>query len=325
MENIVLEIRNAKIGNPQSKNAIVEHVDIELRKKQMIGIVGESGCGKSITGLSVMGLLPRSIQVLSGGIFFKGKEISALEEREMRKICGKEISMIFQEPLRALHPLHKVGSQIEEVLKLHMDLSKQEAKQRTFELMHQVGIPAVEKRYNQYPHQLSGGLNQRIMIAMAIAANPSVLIADEPTTALDVTIQAQILRLLRSLKEEMDLSVILISHDLAVICENCDYVYVMYCGEIVEQAEVRQLFENPRHPYTKALIQAYPNPEKKAEELKSIPGAVPTVEKIPDGCRFAERCAYCTQRCVKEKPGLYQQKDRTRVRCFLYEEGLENE
>lgn len=320
MTKPLLEIADLTVGDPKAKNPIVENISMKVEKKQIVGIVGESGCGKSMTNLAVMGLLPANIKIQSGHVFFEGTDLTKLSEKEMRQIRGKDISMIFQEPARALHPLHKVGRQIEENLKLHTSLSGQELKKKTIELMHSVGIPEAGLRYNQYPHQLSGGLNQRIMIAMAIAANPSLVIADEPTTALDVTIQAQILKLLRSLREELEISVLLISHDLAVICENCDYVYVMYCGQIVEEASIETFFDSPKHPYTQALILASPDPEKKTEELRPIPGIVPPVDQIPKGCRFADRCQFSTSHCEMEAPGYYRQADGSAVRCFLYEE-----
>ena len=228
MEDIVLQVKDVTIGDKKSGYSIVDKVNIEVKKQQIVGIVGESGCGKSMTSLAIMQLMPVNIAIKEGQILFSGEELTALKEKELRKVRGKDISMIFQEPVRALHPLHKVGKQIEESLKIHTNLSKEDRKKQTISLMKSVGIPDAEMRYDQYPHQLSGGLNQRIMIAMAIAADPSLIIADEPTTALDVTIQAQILQLLRSLRERRGVSLILISHDLAVICENCDYVYVMY-------------------------------------------------------------------------------------------------
>lgn len=319
MNNTILEIKNLSVGDPKSEHPIVEKANIRVAKKQTVGIVGESGCGKSMTSLAVMNLLPFNIKVLSGNILFNGTDLASLSEKQIRKLRGRDISMIFQEPVRALHPLHKVGKQIEESLTLHLDLPRSDLKKKTIELMSSVGIPDAAARYRQYPHQLSGGLNQRVMIAMAIAANPSLLIADEPTTALDVTIQAQILKLLRSLRENLGISIILISHDLAVICENCDYVYVMYCGQIVEEATVRTFFDCPKHPYTKALIQASPDPEKKADTLFSIPGTVPTIEQMPMGCRFAERCPFKSNRCLSEAPKIYHQDDGTAVRCFLYE------
>lgn len=321
MEEQLLKVEHLTIGDPKAKHPIVEQMDLEVRKKQMVGVVGESGCGKSMTSLGIMQLLPSNIKIQSGKILFQGKELTEIKEQDMRKIRGKELSMIFQEPVRALHPLHKVGKQIEESLKIHTNMTKEERKAKTIQLMEAVGIPKADMRYHQYPHQLSGGLNQRVMIAMAIAVNPLLLIADEPTTALDVTIQAQILELLRSLRDQMGISIMLISHDLAVICENCDYVYVMYCGQIVEEAEARTFFEMPKHPYTKALIQASPDPEHKAETLASIPGTVPSIDAIPAGCRFAERCPFKTERCVRECPDLYRQADGAVVRCFLYEEG----
>ena len=321
MEDIVLQVKDVTIGDKKSGYSIVDKVNIEVKKQQIVGIVGESGCGKSMTSLAIMQLMPVNIAIKGGQILFSGEELTALKEKELRKVRGKDISMIFQEPVRALHPLHKVGKQIEESLKIHTNLSKEDRKKQTISLMKSVGIPDAEMRYDQYPHQLSGGLNQRIMIAMAIAADPSLIIADEPTTALDVTIQAQILQLLRSLRERRGVSLILISHDLAVICENCDYVYVMYCGQIVEEADVRTFFQSPKHPYTQALIQASPDPEKKIDQLMAIKGTVPSIENIPEGCRFAERCPHKTERCTKVEPKLYEQNDGTKVKCFLFEEG----
>lgn len=321
MEDIVLQVKDVTLGDKKSGYSIVDKVNIEVKKQQIVGIVGESGCGKSMTSLAIMQLMPVNIAIKEGQILFSGEELTALKEKELRKVRGKDISMIFQEPVRALHPLHKVGKQIEESLKIHTNLSKEDRKKQTISLMKSVGIPDAEMRYDQYPHQLSGGLNQRIMIAMAIAADPSLIIADEPTTALDVTIQAQILQLLRSLRERRGVSLILISHDLAVICENCDYVYVMYCGQIVEEADVRTFFQSPKHPYTQALIQASPDPEKKIDQLMAIKGTVPSIENIPEGCRFAERCPHKTERCTKVEPKLYEQNDGTKVKCFLFEEG----
>ncbi len=320
-EDIVLQVKDVTIGDKKSGYSIVDKVNIEVKKQQIVGIVGESGCGKSMTSLAIMQLMQVNIAIKEGQILFSGEELTALKEKELRKVRGKDISMIFQEPVRALHPLHKVGKQIEESLKIHTNLSKEDRKKQTISLMKSVGIPDAEMRYDQYPHQLSGGLNQRIMIAMAIAADPSLIIADEPTTALDVTIQAQILQLLRSLRERRGVSLILISHDLAVICENCDYVYVMYCGQIVEEADVRTFFQSPKHPYTQALIQASPDPEKKIDQLMAIKGTVPSIENIPEGCRFAERCPHKTERCTKVEPKLYEQNDGTKVKCFLFEEG----
>ena len=321
MEDIVLQVKDVTIGDKKSGYSIVDKVNIEVKKQQIVGIVGESGCGKSMTSLEIMQLMSVNIAIKEGQILFSGEELTALKEKELRKVRGKDISMIFQEPVRALHPLHKVGKQIEESLKIHTNLSKEDRKKQTIFLMKSVGIPDAEMRYDQYPHQLSGGLNQRIMIAMAIAADPSLIIADEPTTALDVTIQAQILQLLRSLRERRGVSIILISHDLAVICENCDYVYVMYCGQIVEEADVKTFFQSPKHPYTQALIQASPDPEKKIDQLMAIKGTVPSIENIPEGCRFAERCPHKTERCTKVEPKLYEQNDGTKVKCFLFEEG----
>lgn len=322
MGEIVLETKNLKIGNIKAANPIVDNVSLIINEKEIIGIVGESGCGKSMTGLAVMDLLPSNIKILSGEIKFKGKNIT---RQDISKIRGKDMAMIFQEPTKSLHPLHKVGKQIEEVFKIHTNLSKKEAKKKTIELMKAVEIPNAEVRYEQYPHQLSGGLNQRVMIAMAIAMNPKLLIADEPTTALDVTIQNQILKMLRFLRDSLGISFVLISHDLAVVCENCDYIYVMYCGQIVEEGDVRTFFLNPKHPYTKALIQASPDPDKRNVQLKPIEGKVPSIDNIPKGCRFAERCRYRECFCQEHSPELFRQKDGSAVRCFRYEGGRRGE
>lgn len=320
MKDTFLHVKGLTIGSPKDGYAIVENVEMEVKRKEIVGIVGESGCGKSMTSLGIMRLLPANVEIQSGSIQLEELELTALTEKELRKIRGKEISMIFQEPVRALHPLHKIGKQIEECLKVHTAIRKAERKEKTIALMKEVGIPEPEIRYEQYPHQLSGGLNQRVMIAMAIAAQPKLLIADEPTTALDVTIQVQILKLLRTLRETLGISIMLISHDLGIICENCDYVYVMYCGEIVEEADVRTFFANPRHPYSCALIAASPDPEKRVEELKAIPGMIPALNEMPEGCRFEDRCPFRTMKCKEKKPKMYRQKDGAAVRCFLYEE-----
>lgn len=325
MNDKLLEMKDVTIGSPKSDHPIVDRVSITVRKQSITGIVGESGCGKSMTSLAVMNLLPTGISILSGSIRLEDQELCGFSEKEFRSIRGDRISMIFQEPVRALHPLHRVGKQIEENLRVHKKLSKEEYKAKTLELMRSVGIPNPELRYHQYPHQLSGGLNQRVMIAMAIAGDPSLLIADEPTTALDVTIQAQILKLLRSLRHTLGISMILISHDLAVICENCDDIYVMYCGQVVESASTKTLFQSPKHPYTRALIQASPDPGKKVEVLPSIPGTVPSADQIPKGCRFADRCRFCEKHCREKAPELYTQSDGSAVRCFRFEQEEKHE
>ena len=320
MEDIVLQVKDVTIGDKKSGYSIVDKVNIEVKKQQIVGIVGESGCGKSMTSLAIMQLMPVNIAIKEGQILFSGEELTALKEKELRKVRGKDISMIFQEPVRALHPLHKVGKQIEESLKIHTNLSKEDRKKQTISLMKSVGIPDAEMRYDQYPHQLSGGLNQRIMIAMAIAADPSLIIADEPTTALDVTIQAQILQLLRSLRERRGVSIILISHDLAVICENCDYVYVMYCGQIVEEADVRTFFQSPKHPYTQALLSAVPVPDPTAKrERILLEGSIPSAHKPPTGCKFHTRCPKCMECCKTQAPERYEVDDGHYVYCHLYD------
>lgn len=325
MKNI-LNIKNLKIGINEKKKfiEIVNGVDINIYKNQVVGLVGESGCGKSLTALSIVKLLSPPVKLLEGSIELDGIELTKLKRKEMQNIRGKDISIIFQEPMRALNPLHKVGDQVKEVLKIHTNIDSREAKNRVIEIFKAVGIPEPDKRYNAYPHQLSGGLNQRIMIAIAIILKPKLIIADEPTTALDVTIQAQILELMKYLRDTMDSSILLITHDLAVVCETCDYVYVMYSGQIVESASVYDLFRNPKHPYTKGLIDSIPKVEKRMDKLFTIPGIVPDFCNIPEGCRFYPRCSYAMDVCKLKKPELYHVEDGHSVRCFLCCKGNEN-
>lgn len=324
--NSVLNIKNLRIGIDTRKKFIefVNGVDIDIHRNQIVGLVGESGCGKSMTALSITQLLSSPVKILGGSIELDGMELTKLNEKEMQNVRGKDISIIFQEPVRALNPLHRVGEQVKEVLKIHSNIDPKEAKNKVIEIFKAVGIPEPEKRYNDYPHQLSGGLNQRIMIAIAIILKPKLIIADEPTTALDVTIQAQILELMKGLRDTMDSSILLITHDLAVVCETCDYVYVMYSGQIVEKALVYDLFRNPKHPYTKALIDSVPQVYKKMDKLFAIPGRVPDFSDVPEGCRFYPRCSYAMDICKSKKPELYCVEDNHEARCFLYCKGNDN-
>lgn len=295
----------------------VDGVSLDVKKGETLGLVGESGCGKSVTALSIMRLIPTPPgKIVGGKIIFEGKNLIELSEKEMRKIRGKKISMIFQEPMTSLDPMFTIGHEIMEVLRLHQDLEKNEARNRAIELLRSVGFSDPEERVDVYPHELSGGMRQRAMIAMALACNPSLLIADEPTTALDVTIQAQILRLINELKDEFDASVILITHDLGVIAESCDRVALMYAGYVVEHTDVERFFHNPQHPYAKGLMKAIPRLDTDTKRLDIIRGTVPNLFEIPTGCPFHPRCDYCFERCKKEIPNLMEIEKNHLVRCW---------
>ena len=320
-ESIVLDIRNLKSHFFTAKGEVpaVDGVSIQVPAGKIIGIVGESGCGKSMTAMSVMGLLRYPGKVVDGTITLDGRDITHLSPRELSQVRGNEISMIFQEPMTSLNPVITVGRQVREAILLHQKVSKEEAKQRVIDIFRAVGIPEPEKRYNSYPHQLSGGLRQRVMIGMAMVCKPKVMIADEPTTALDVTIEAQILRLMKKLCREQGTSIILITHNMGVVAEICDYVYVMYAGKVMEQAETFALFENTSHPYTRGLLRSIPKLDEKVERLYTIEGVVPNLLHLPEGCNFCTRCQEADERCRKEKPALYQAGDGHGVRCFKYE------
>lgn len=297
----------------------VDRVSFELAKGSSLGIVGESGSGKSVTSLTIMGLLQNANSEITGRIDFEGKDLLKLSPEEMRKIRGKSVSMIFQEPMTSLNPLHTCGKQIMEPILIHQkDVSKQEAKKYAIEMLRMVGIPSPEQRFHEYPHQMSGGMRQRIMIAIALACNTKLLIADEPTTALDVTIQAQILDLMNSLKKKRDMSIIMITHDLGVVKEMCEKVVVMYTGQIVEKSPTELVFADPLHPYTKGLLNAIPKISNKVERLEAIEGTVPDALKMPSGCSFHPRCKYATEKCKVEAPPLFKLEDGREVRCFIY-------
>ncbi len=295
----------------------VDGVDITIPKGKIIGLVGESGCGKSMTARSIMGLLKYPGRIAGGSILYDGMDLTKLSERQLREICGNDISMIFQEPMTSLNPVLKVGRQVRETLLVHnKGINKQEAKARVIEMFEKVGIPEAAKRYDSYPHELSGGLRQRVMIAMAMICRPHLLIADEPTTALDVTIEAQILRLMKQLRDEMGTSVLIITHNLGVVAEICDYVYVMYAGKIVEQAPTCELFDHASHPYTKGLMASIPRIGQNPERLHTIPGVVPNLLHLPEGCAFCARCECHEERCQKEHPHLEQVGDAHWVSCL---------
>jgi len=279
-------------------------VSFDIEEGEILGLVGESGCGKSVTSLSIMRLLEDPGYVAGGQVLFKGQDLAETSREGMRQIRGNGMSMIFQEPKTALNPVFDIGWQVGEPLRIHREMSRDAARTEAIELMRRVGIPSPEDRVDDYPHQFSGGMRQRAMIAMALACEPDLLVADEPTTALDVTIQAQILDLIRELNEQLGMSVLLITHNLGVVAETCDRVAVMYAGRIVEYGTVEEIFNDPRHPYTKGLINAVPDPTRDEQELEPVGGTVPNLADTPDGCNFAPRCPYATEQCETEDPRL---------------------
>ncbi|AQQ52499.1 ABC transporter ATP-binding protein [Planococcus lenghuensis] len=299
----------------------VNDIDFHVREGEVLGIVGESGCGKSVTSLSVMGLVPSPPGKITGGeILFQNTDLTKASEKEMRGIRGNDIAMIFQEPMTSLNPLFKIGNQLKEAILVHRkDWSKRQAHARAIEMMQLVGLPRAEELMGEYPHQLSGGMRQRVMIAMALLCEPKLLIADEPTTALDVTIQAQILKLMSELNERLGTAVILITHDLGVVAETCQRVVVMYSGRVVEEGPVDTIFKDPQHPYTRGLLASVPDTRFKKDRLYSIPGNVPKPGSIKTGCPFAPRCEHAWDRCVTETPPLYDTASDHRSRCFLYD------
>ena len=314
---INLSIRDLELWfkGDYSKPKILNKVSFDVHKGETLGIAGESGCGKSVTSLSILRLLKSPPAELKGTIEFHGENLLEVPMKRMRQIRGNQITMIFQEPMTSLNPLLKVGFQISEVLRLHQGMSREEAKEKAVEMLRSVKVASPEERVNEYPHQLSGGMRQRVMIAMALACNPEILIADEPTTALDVTIQAQVLRLMKELQERLGTAIIFITHDLGVIREMCDRVIVMYCGEVMEEAPTSLLFRNPKHPYTVGLLGTLPKYGKEGE-LPTIPGMVPPSGKFPSGCVFAPRCKYATAECKEGKPEFVEIEKGHQVRCF---------
>ncbi len=297
----------------------VDGVSFSIEKGEVLGIVGESGCGKSVTSLSIMRLIPQPPgRIMEGSsIRFRDDEIVTASEKRMREIRGNDVAMIFQEPMTSLNPVFPIGEQIAEALRLHRKLNKSSARQTAIDMLRLVGIPDPEERVDHFPHQLSGGQRQRVMIAIALSCEPDLLIADEPTTALDVTIQAQILELLAELRNRLGMAIMLITHDLGVVAEVCDRVVVMYAGEVVEEGPVAEIFQNPRHPYTQGLMQAIPRLGKRVDRLAVIPGMVPSATNWPIGCRFHARCPYGFDVCVKEHPGLFVINEVHTSRCWL--------
>lgn len=321
---MLLEVKNLKTQFKLKKGIVnaVDDISFSIDKGEILAIVGESGSGKSVTSLSIMGLVQKPGEVVGGEILFKGEDLRKKTHKEMQSIRGNEISMIFQEPMTSLNPVYKIKNQLIESIMTHMDLSKKEALNRAIKMLDLVGIPSPEKRINNYPHQMSGGMRQRVMIAMALSCHPELLIADEPTTALDVTIQAQILDLLYSLREKLNMAVLLITHDLGVVAEAADRVIVMYCGKIVEEAKVEDIFKNPKHPYTIGLLESIPKIDEDRERLYMIKGMVPNPLNMPSGCAFSDRCENCMDKCRKSVPALTKING-SAVRCFLYSDEVE--
>ena len=317
----ILEIKDLCVEFQTVEGTVhaVDHLNYTLHKGEKLGIVGESGSGKSVSSLGMMQLIPNPPGRITGGeILYHGKDLVKASEKEMQKIRGNEISMIFQEPMTSLNPIIKCGKQIAESLRLHRGMKKKEAMEEAVRMMRAVGIANPEVRAHEYPHQMSGGMRQRVMIAMALACQPQILIADEPTTALDVTIQAQILDLIRELNESMGTSVVFITHDLGVVSDLCDTVIVMYTGHIVEQAPVKELFESPKHPYTKGLLNAIPKITRERNPLETIEGMVPNPTERIEGCSFSPRCPYATDQCRKAGPPMAELSDGRLVRCWQY-------
>lgn len=299
----------------------VDGISFHVNKGEILGVVGESGCGKSVTSQSILRLFDEKYSTeYEGEILFNGKNILKLSKSEMQQLRGNDISMIFQDPLSSLNPVYSIGFQIAEAIMLHQNVTKKEAYEKAVEMLRLTGIPSPERRVHEYPHNLSGGMRQRVMIAMALACEPKLLIADEPTTALDVTIQAQVLDLISDLNKRMGMGVVFITHDLGVVAELCNRVVVMYLGQIVEEADIDDLFENPLHPYTQGLIHSIPQMDgDRSIKLHVIKGAVPSLDNVPQGCRFAPRCQYADQMCLENPPELQAHKGNQRVRCWHFE------
>lgn len=315
----LLEVKNLKtyFYTEDGVAKAVDGVNFEIYPGETLGIVGESGCGKSVTSLSIMRLVPDPPgKIVEGEINFNGTDLTKLSQSQMRELRGNEISMIFQEPMTSLNPVFTIGNQISEAIMLHKKVNKKEAMEQSVDMLRKVGIPLPEQRVNEYPHQLSGGMRQRVMIAMALSCDPSLLIADEPTTALDVTIQAQILELMDDLKESLNMSIMMITHDLGVIAEVCDRVAVMYAGKVVEYTDVATLFAKPKHPYTWGLMNSIPRLDKEVDRLTAIPGIVPSSLNFPEGCKYNTRCPFTKEKCFKDEPELTEVEEGHEARCW---------
>ncbi|MED4127736.1 ABC transporter ATP-binding protein [Shouchella miscanthi] len=321
-EDVLLSVENLQTHFFTENGAVpsVNGVSFSIKHGETVAIVGESGCGKSVTSLSIMGLVSSPGKIVGGSVMFNGQDLIGISDKQYRKLRGNDLSMIFQEPLTSLNPLFTIGNQLAEVILLHQNVSKEQAKEKGIDMLKKVGIPRAEKVYRSFPHSLSGGMRQRVMIAIALACSPKLLIADEPTTALDVTIQAQILGLMRDLVQENDTAIMLITHDLGVVAEMADTVIVMYAGQVVEEANVFTLFEHPAHPYTQGLLASTPKINELEEELNSIEGTVPTPDTMPTGCRFYPRCPQAMEHCAVEAPPLFVAETGQRVRCWFFSE-----
>lgn len=319
MSNQILKIKDLHTSFQTNQGMVeaIRGIDLHVNEGEILGIVGESGSGKSVTMKSVMGLLPGYANIESEGIVYKGTDLAKLSEKEMQKYRGKELAMIFQDPMTALNPLRKVGYHLEQVIRRYKKCSKAEAEKIGIDMLAQVGIPTPEARMKQYPHEFSGGMRQRVLIAMALSCEPSLLIADEPTTALDVTIQAQILELLKQLHDKRNMSIVIISHDMGVMANMCDRIAVMYGGIVVEEGTVDEIFYQPKHPYTKALLKSIPNTERaKGERLVGIDGTPPSLYQLPKGCPFAERCEFATEKCCEKMPEFQAYSETHKAKCF---------
>ena len=318
-KDTILELRDLKLwfDNDYDSVKILNGVSFDIKRGETLGIVGESGCGKSVTSLAIMRLLQSPPARLEGSVSFRGTELLSLSEREMQKIRGNRISMIFQEPMTSLNPVFTIGNQLMETFRLHQGLSAAQAREKAVEMLQMVRVSLPEQRIREFPYQMSGGMRQRIMIAMALACKPELLIADEPTTALDVTIQAQVLDLMRNLQKELGTAIAFITHDLGVVSEMCDRVVVLYCGEVMEEANIRDIFAAPKHPYTIGLLGTLPK-FGQGGKLSTIPGVVPPAGSFPSGCVFSPRCAYATDQCRECKPALCRLDGGHKVRCFRY-------
>ncbi len=322
MTTPLLQVRDLRLEfkTPRGTLKALNGITFDVQPGEIFGVVGETGCGKTVTGLSVLGLLPSSATVTGGEILFEGRDLLTFSPQEMRRVRGRQIAMIFQDPTTALNPVFTIGKQLQYIVQQHFPVSAAEARQRLAEMFTAVGLPDVDRIMRAYPHELSGGMQQRVMIALALACQPKLLIADEPTTALDVTIQAQILALLKSLRDRFGISIILITHNLGVVAKTCDRLAVLYAGRVVESGPTKAVFTAPRHPYTRGLMQAIPRPEARGQRLKAIPGTVPSNPGAVPGCPFAPRCEHATERCFSERPALIAVGKRHMSACFLNEE-----
>jgi peptide/nickel transport system ATP-binding protein len=324
----LLKINNLKTKFSTEKGMVtaVDDVSFHVNAGEMVGVVGESGCGKSVTSESILQLLNKRTTTYEGEILYKDRNLLTCSEEQMRAIRGNEISMIFQDPMSSLNPVYTIGNQIVEAIMIHQKVKKKEAYKRAIEMLRLTGIPSPEKRVHEYPHELSGGMRQRVMIALALSCKPNLLIADEPTTALDVTIQSQILDLIQELREELNMGIILITHDLGVVAEVCTRVVVMYLGQIIEEADVKTLFKKPLHPYTKGLLKSVPQLDgDRSQKLNMINGMVPSLQDIPKGCRFSPRCEYSTDKCRVKPPELTELDNGQKVRCWHYDTILQED